>query len=246
MAVKAAPGDQERLLELQGLDTRLGQLARREANLPEAAAVQTAKSERERVRADLATLRGTLEDAELELRRVESDVDLIDKRLAQDEQRMLTATDAKQAAAFEHEIASLQRRKRDLEDVELIVMEQVEAHQTAVKAVEADLREWEQRLADAEHAVRVALEDLRADRAVVSASRDALAGRLPADLIALYEKQRERYGFGASLLRRGVSEASGVALLADELAAVRAAAPDDVIVCPSSNAILVRTAESGL
>ena len=246
MAVKAAPGDQERLLELQGLDTRLGQLARREANLPEAATVQTAKSERDRVRADLGTLRGTLEDAELELRRVESDVDLIDKRLAQDEQRMLSSTDAKQAAAFEHEIASLQRRKRDLEDVELIVMEQVEAHQAAVQAVEADLREWEQRLADAEQSVRLALEELRADRAVVSAARDALAGRLPADLIALYEKQRERYGFGASLLRRGVSEASGVALLADELAAVRAAAPDDVIVCSSSSAILVRTAESGL
>lgn len=244
--MKAASGDQEQLLALQGLDTRLAQLARREAKLPEAEAVLTAKTERDRVRADAATLRGSLEDAQLELRRVESDVDLIVARLAQDDQRMLQATDAKQAAAFEHEIASLQRRKSDLEDVELIVMEQVEEHQAAVQTVAADLQEREQLLADAEHAVQAALETIRADRAGVSAARVALVERLPADLIALYEKQRERYGFGASLLRRGVSEASGVTLLADEMATVRAAAPEDVLMCPSSNAILVRTGESGL
>lgn len=244
--MKAASGDQERLLELQGLDTRLAQLARREAKLPEAEQAAAAKAERDRVRADAATLRGTLEDAELELRRVESDVDLITTRLAQDEQRMLQATDAKQAAAFEHEIASLQRRKGDLEDVELIVMERVEEHQTALQAVEADLAEREQLVADAEHVVAVALESIRADRAAVTEERASLAATLPADLLALYEKQRDRYGFGASLLRRGVSEASGVALLADELATVRGAAPDDVLICPSSNAILVRTAESGL
>ncbi len=73
-------------------------------------------------------------------------------------------------------------------------------------------------------------------------ARGALVAELPADLVALYEKQRDRYGVGASLLRRGVSEASGFALLADELAKIKAAAPDDVLLCPSSEAILVRTA----
>jgi hypothetical protein len=37
-----------------------------------------------------------------------------------------------------------------------------------------------------------------------------------------------------------------VKLLENEMVAIRAAAPDDVIMCPSSDAILVRTAESGL
>ena len=69
---------------------------------------------------------------------------------------------------------------------------------------------------------------------------------MPAELLALYEKQRERYGVGASHLRGGVSSASGVALNATDLGAVRAAAPDDVLLCPDSSAILVRTAESGI
>jgi hypothetical protein len=37
-----------------------------------------------------------------------------------------------------------------------------------------------------------------------------------------------------------------VKLNANDMAAVRAAAPDEVILCPDSNAVLVRTAESGL
>ena len=70
--------------------------------------------------------------------------------------------------------------------------------------------------------------------------------RIPADLLDLYEKQRARYGIGASLLRGGVSLAAGVALGAADLDRVRAADPNAVLICPESSAILVRTAESGL
>ena len=75
---------------------------------------------------------------------------------------------------------------------------------------------------------------------------DNAAPEIRKRLLALYEKQRTRYGTGASLLRGGVSLASGVKLLEDELQKIRAAAPDDVLICPSSDSILVRTDESGL
>lgn len=60
---------------------------------------------------------------------------------------------------------------------------------------------------------------------------------MPDELLALYEKQRARYGVGASHLRAGVSTASGVMLNATDLGVVRAAAPDDVLLCPESSAI---------
>jgi predicted nucleic acid-binding Zn-ribbon protein len=88
--------------------------------------------------------------------------------------------------------------------------------------------------------------ELEADRAEVVANRETIAATVPADLLALYERQRDRYGVGASLLRGGVSSASGVALTGSDLAAVRAAAEDDVVLCPDSNAVLVRTYESGI
>jgi len=244
--MKASPSDQQRLLELQALDSRLVQLARRERELPERAALEALDVERARMRADVASLRGTLEDAQAELRRVESDVDSVTARVAREQERSLAATDAKQAQALERELESLRRRQADLEDIELVVMEKVEEHQAAVNGVVAELDELEQRRADAEHGVDAALGRLAADRQATAAERSALVAGLPEDLVALYEKQRARYGVGASLLRRRVSEAAGVELTADELQTVRAAAPDEVILCPSSSAILVRTAESGL
>ncbi len=43
-----------------------------------------------------------------------------------------------------------------------------------------------------------------------------------------------------------MSTASGVTLTNSDLQSIRAAAPDDVVLCPDSDAILVRTPESGL
>jgi len=78
------------------------------------------------------------------------------------------------------------------------------------------------------------------------AARTELVASLPADLVELYERQRARYGIGAALLTRRVTGGSGVELTSTDLDAVRAAAPDDVVICPDSSCILVRTNESGL
>ena len=88
--------------------------------------------------------------------------------------------------------------------------------------------------------------ELTAQRSAQEAARGDIVSSLPEDLYALYERQRERYGVGASHLRGGVSSASGVALTESDLQEIRTAAPDQVILCPDSNAILVRTPESGL
>lgn len=246
MALTAPPETQARLLDLQAIDTRLTQLARREQALPERAALDAILAERAPLAADLTSTRGTLEDAEAELRRVESDVAVVEARIARDGERMLQTSSAKDASAFEHEIETLRKRQSDLEDIELAVMERVEEHQAAVDALAASLAELDARRAEAAAAVEAALAAIAVERAQATADRGVIAASLPEDLLALYERQRARYGVGASLLRRGVSEASGVALLAVDLAAVRSAAPDAVLICPSSEAILVRTAESGL
>ncbi|OUV18357.1 MAG: hypothetical protein CBC58_01100 [Cellulomonadaceae bacterium TMED98] len=88
--------------------------------------------------------------------------------------------------------------------------------------------------------------ELEHERERLTAARAELVESLPGDLVELYERQRERYGFGASLLRARISQASGVTLTESDLQTVRQAAADDVLICPDSNAILVRTKESGL
>jgi predicted nucleic acid-binding Zn-ribbon protein len=125
-------------------------------------------------------------------------------------------------------------------------MDRIVALEAAPGATTARHDEIRARLAEAEAARDAELATIEGERGHAVANRSVIVGKLPQELVALYERQRERYGTGASLLQGGVSSASGVKLNESDMAAIRAAAPDDVVLCPDSNAILVRTAESGI
>jgi uncharacterized protein len=246
VALKASPDDQALLLDLQQLDTRLQQLDHRSKSLPALAQLAALAREEEQLRSTLAQKRGEWEDARTELKRVESDVAVVEARITRDSDRLQGTSSVKDVQALEQELGSLRKRLSDLEDIELNVMERVEQEQEALGAAEARLAELRERVVALEAERDDDLKAIESERAHVLANRATVAGKAPAELVALYERQRSRYGVGASHLRGGVSSASGVKLTESDMARIRSAAPDDVIMCPDSDAILVRTAESGL
>lgn len=246
MPLQAEPADQALLLELQALDTKLQQLGHRASTLPEAAALAALQAEREAVQRTVAEQTGSWEDAQAELKRTEADVAVVEARIARDSERLQASSSVKDVAALEQELAALAKRKSDLEDIELAVMETNEERESALNDSRGALADLDDRIAEATAARDAALGGLGGDRTQAETERAAIAARVPADLLALYEKQRARYGVGASLLQGGVSLASGVALNSSDMAVVRAASAYDVLLCPDSNAVLVRTGESGL
>jgi len=246
MGLKAAPEDQALLLELQALDTKLQQLARRADKLPEREVVDALTAQRAALERSRGEQFGAVEDARLELTRTEADVEVVQARITRDSDRLASSSSVKDVQALEQELTALAKRKSDLEDIELAVMETVEEREGALAATDAELATLVTAITEATTARDEALAVIDAERTHAVADRGTVAGKVPSELLALYDKQRERYGAGASHLRAGISGASGVALKASDLDAIRAAAPDDVILCPDSNAILVRTEESGL
>lgn len=246
VALKASPDDQALLLDLQQLDTRLQQLDHRAKSLPALAQLAALAREEEQLRSTLASKRGEWEDARTELKRVESDVAVVEKRITRDSDRLQGSSSMKDVHALEQELVSLRKRLSDLEDIELGVMERVDQEQAALGAAEARLAELRERVVALEAERDEELKALESERSHVRANRATIAAKVPADLMALYERQRSRYGVGASHLRGGMSGASGVKLTESDMARIRSAAPDEVILCPDSDAILVRTAESGL
>jgi hypothetical protein len=246
MALKASPDEQALLLDIQAIDTKLQQLEHRGKSLPEHAALQQLAVENSELLVTLAEQKGVLEDARIELKRVESDVEVVEARITRDSARLQASSSVKDVAALEQELATLRKRQFDLEEIELTVMEKVEQQDVVVGHLGEQAGTLQGRMADLEGERDAAMKTIDAERANAAANRATIVARVPGDLIALYEKQRERYGSGASLLRGGVSLASGVKLNENDMVAIRAAAPDDVVMCPDSNAILVRTGESGL
>jgi uncharacterized protein len=246
MALKASPEEQALLLDIQAIDTKLQQLEHRAKSLPEHAALQKLAVENSELLVTLAEQKGVLEDARIELKRVESDVQVVEARITRDSARLQASTSVKDVAALEQELAALKKRQFDLEEIELTVMEKVENQDVVVGHLGEQVGVLQGRIADLEGERDSATRLIDAERANASANRAELVARVSPELLALYEKQRQRYGSGASLLRGGVSLASGVKLNENDMVTIRAAAPDDVLLCPDSNAILVRTGESGL
>ena len=246
MAIKASPEIQATLLDLQGLDTKIAQLDHRAKTLPQLATIATASGEAAVIKLALAERTGVVENTSLELSRIEADVALVEARIARDSDRLQSSSSVKDVAALEQELTALRKRLDDLEEIELAVMERLETEELIVAATRFEFADCESRLSESSAARDESLAELASERGQAGNSRESIAAALPAELLALYEKQRSRYGTGASLLRGGVSQASGVALTEDELQKIRSAAPDDVLLCPSSDALLVRTGESGL
>ena len=246
MPLTASPEDQALLLDLQSIDTKLQQLAHKADSLPELAALVRLTTEAEEVRLQLGADSGALDDARTELKRVESDVELVETRIKRDTDRLDATSSVKDVVGLEAELTSLRKRRSDLEDIELTVMERIEEFEATAAATTARRDELGAQVASVESDRDAALATLNGERTNATENRATIVGTLPAELFALYERQRERYGTGASMLQGGVSSASGVKLNESDMAAIRAAAPDDVVLCPDSNAILVRTSESGL
>ncbi|WP_430592855.1 zinc ribbon domain-containing protein [Humidisolicoccus flavus] len=246
MAITASPADQRRLLDLQKLDTERTRFEHRAKNMPQSAEIATLDASLAILDRTVLERLGAKDDLDAEIRRIESDVATVEARIVRDQSRLTSGASAKDAQALEHEIVSLQKRRGDLEDIQLTVMERAEAATEALEAVRAEAataRAQRETLAAARDAE---LEVLKADLAEVARERETIATTIPEDLLKLYDRQRERYGFGASLLRRRTSEASGVELTAAELAEIARTPAESVILCPGSSAILVRTEESGL
>jgi len=244
--MKAEPADQAKLLELQELDNHLAQVAKKANTLPEATALEELTGQLTVAKEAQREALALVDEITGEMKRAESDVELVEARIAKDTERLDQSTSAKDAQGLEHELNSLRERLGALEEVELAVMERLDQAEKELSGAEQAATELSSQVDDATAALHSAKAALEQDYQQTTAKRTDLVGTIPHELVALYERQRERYGFGASHLRRGISSASGVALTESDLATVRAAAPDDVVLCPDSNAILVRTGESGL
>jgi predicted nucleic acid-binding Zn-ribbon protein len=245
--MKAPAAEQKKLLDLQAADTRVTQLEHALRSLPQEARLAELQRDSIAARSEFAGVNGELDDARAEIARVEADISTVAAREKRDRERLQASASAKDIQGLEHELESLKARRSHLEDVEFAVMErqeEIEERLAAITARRDDIATEERLLAGARDEQRERLgkqlDAARADRETIA------AGIAAPELVALYEKHRARYGIGAALLQRGISMGSNVALTESDLAAIRAADPDEVVLDPDSNCILVRTEESGL
>jgi len=249
MAVTASPEQQQALLELQGFDTKLLQLAHKRAGLPEISAAQDLVVELGSIRMRLVAAQTEASDLKLNLLKAESDVEQVVSRSRRDQERLDSGAVSapKELESLQHEIGTLAKRQAELEDIELEIMQAYENAQQAVTDLLASEIETTEKLTSVAQSRDDLFTDIDFEINSLTGQRMEIANQLPADLISLYDKIRaDQGGVGAALIHRGSCQGCHITIDAQEIDQIRKMSADAIARCDQCRRILVRTAESGL
>ncbi len=243
------PSTQVKLLEVQAKDTELAQLIYKRGALPEIERQVELETQLNRTRNQHVAAQVILGDLQRDQSRSDADVEVVRQRILKDQQLLDSGSinDPKQLSSLQHELESLARRRSELEDIELEVMERVEGAEAAVAVLAEQEDELTAELAQVTSALLDLTAQIDSDISEVEKERASLAENIPADLMSLYEKIRASHsGVGAALLHRGQSGGCRLTIPPQEMQVIKAAPTDAVIQCEECRRILVRTLESGI
>lgn len=242
--MKAHPNEQLKLLELAKLDAAFARLQHLAKHLPEQEHLVAIEQDRRARRAATATKLGELEDLQRQLQRVRDDLDTVAQRREQDQAAMNAASEPKIIAGYERELAALERREERLTDEGSELESQVAQAQAAYDEAHSSMRELETLASDLLERRELAKQNLKKEAQELHTARGTLSSGIDAELLAVYEDRRKRVGIGAAELIGNVSSASNEVVETADMVRMRACAADEIVFCPHTDAILIRTDRS--
>jgi len=237
--MKATETQQADLLSLANLDLQISRSKATIKNLSSGTQFAELRDEQRKLAAKLIDARNALDTVDLELKRSEADLSLVEQRIAKDQQRLNTTNNAKDAQGIQSEIESLTRRKSDLEDIELAILEQQEIAKANYAVVSVDKAAIDDELSAGEAANEAELMKLRSGLDLLTNDRAQQSARIATELIDVYEKKAARGVPVARLVGRECG-ACRISLGATALNEVQSLARDEIATCPECQAILVR------
>lgn len=235
-----ATDELEALLRLQGVDTSIRRLEHRLEQLPEQARLDEVVREAASVRAERDARRVDLDLVEAEMRKHEGELELLQQRRGEEQQRMYAGEihNPRELQALRAEIENIGERIGRREDELLEVMERREELAGEVEGLDARGEELASREAELTVERDEAAKEVLAELAELKVSRDEERGRISDDLLERYETSKEKHGgVGVGAMEHRICTACRMELTPLEVSDLRDAAP--IASCPQCQRLLV-------
>ena len=231
------------LLTLQEIDTHVDQLRHRLGSLPEQARLDEIDGRLAELGRRAEDAHGRRDEVRREQKRHEDEVATVEEKIAHVSHQLYDSgiTSPKEAEALGADLASLQRRQRDLEDLVIEQMELAEPIDAELAEIDAARAVADGERADAAAALDVVAGSVTTELADFVSRRGPAAEDLPPAVLTTYEGLRRRLGgIGAARLSGNRCEGCHLAIPSAELEEVRRAPADALVYCPECSRILVR------
>ncbi len=234
----------ETLLAVQDDDSAVDQLRHRRSRLAERATLTELEARLAAINAAAAALDGARRAHEARLAQLASEVDELVGRTTRIDDRLR----AGEAASFRDqetmatEMGSLGRRRGELDDEQLVVMEAIEELDGELGRLASERGALAGTIASVRAALGTAEAAIDTEIATIAIHRAEFAAGVPTDLLGEYERLRARLdGVGVARLVNGTCDGCHLAVSAAELDHIRHAAVDEVVHCVQCGRFLVRS-----
>ena len=237
--MKATSEHQSTLLELSRIDL---QLRRNQKSIDEITRGDEVLAQRQLLLANserLLVARNELDALELELVRAETDLNLVETRIAKDEQLLQQSSNQKDVQGIQSQLQALAKRRGELEDAELVLLERKDEISASLQSINTERAEIQKDLESLETQQTAGLAKLTSGQQLLREDRARNLSQLSSELAEHYEKLFAR-GVGVGRLDGLVCDACGMTLGGDSLESVRNTPADELAHCGECGAILVR------
>lgn len=231
------------LMRVQDLDTEMVQLNHRRDSLAERSELDKVEAAIAQMTSEISKERSQLEELSKRQEEMEEQVSALSRRRQAIEDRMYSerGSSGRDLQAMDAEVLQLTKRRAEIEDLELELMEEQDRIEDGVKERETRLEEVAKVADELRAALRAAESIVDTELSTVIMSRSVAASRLPTDLLDRYEVLRSRLkGTGAARIVGNRCGGCHLELPSMEVEKLSRLSPDVVVTCDQCGRILVR------
>jgi len=174
------------LIDLQGVDSRIGALEAEAARLPKEIAQIHATVEA--ARKDVEGAKALLDTTKKDQRAKEKDLEVVQAKRVKTEGRLYEVKTNKEYSAVLVEVEEIKQEKGKIEEDILVLMESQERLVQEIREAETRFKAREAQGKQEEEGLQEKLRGVEADLALIRAERQELARQLPASVLADYDK----------------------------------------------------------
>jgi uncharacterized protein len=237
--VKVTGSELEALVTLYAEETALRKVRSDFARLNSGEHLISAHEEILSVAQEVSNQRAVVEEAERELQRTATDLELVEKRMAKDLERLNQSSNPKDIQGIQHEMDTLTRRKDELETTELEIMETIDDVRSKLDQLLEHKRVLESQLEAQKASTKADVERLGAQILEAESRVGKLRANAPQEVLAIYD-QRATRGVPIGKLLKSTCGACNMSLTSTALNDLHKVPADELARCPECTAILVR------
>ena len=183
--------------------------------------------------------RATVEEMERESARIAGDLELVERRISKDMERINLSSNSKDIQGIQHELDTLARRKDELETSELELMESIDDERSTLDQLIERKRVLEVELDGAKAKTRESTREIEAQILELENQVGRIRATSSADLLAVYDQRAVR-GVPIGKLLKSTCGACNMSLTSTALNDLHRVPQDELARCPECTAILVR------